>query len=177
MKKIDITKFRPCLEGINYYKGQTSSKAAWENCPRGDWMLWIAYELGVDDGTLTKARALCAGTARHLMKDPRSIAALKAAIDYADGKISREALKDCAYAAHYTARSRVAIYAADAAWCAAYAVSACACAAAASNAARAAACAEDDDFSACVAERANLLQTARICREVLTKAVYKKSGN
>jgi len=45
------TKFQyihnPCNEGIEWLKTQTSVSQAWENCPRGDWMIWIIDQLGL----------------------------------------------------------------------------------------------------------------------------------
>ncbi|MDR2407946.1 MAG: hypothetical protein LBE13_07535, partial [Bacteroidales bacterium] len=70
--KLDIKPFTPCEEGLEYYESKASFDKAWADCPRGDWMLWLAFQLGVDNRTLTKAKALCANTVRHLMKDKRS---------------------------------------------------------------------------------------------------------
>jgi hypothetical protein len=147
--KLDIKQFHPCGEGLEYYETNSSFEEAWNDCERGDWMLWIAKKLEVDDRLLTKAKALCANTVRHLMKDIRSTAAIDAALRYANGEISRKELDEySAYAAY------------DAAYDAAYA------AYAAADAAYAAA---DADTL-----KSNLHQTAGICREVLTEAVFGK---
>jgi hypothetical protein len=86
-------KFNPCREGLKYYKSKASFEEAWNDCERGEWMLWMAAKLKVDDRTLTWAKALFANTVRHLMKDFRSIATVDATLRYADGGISREELK------------------------------------------------------------------------------------
>jgi hypothetical protein len=124
------------------------------------------------------------------MKDKRSTDAIDAALRYAAGEISREELNEyaraaadasCAYYAAYDAS-----YAADAASYAraAYAA-ASAYAYAAASAYRAAAsyyasyasyAARSASYAAAyrAAEAANQLDTAAICREVLTEAVIEK---
>ena len=82
-------------------------------------MLWIAKKLNVDLLKLTTAKALCANTVRHLMKDERSTNAIDIALKFGRGEVSKEELKtaaDAAYAAYAAADADVyAAYAADAA--------------------------------------------------------------
>jgi hypothetical protein len=106
--KIDLKKYRPCKGGLNYYEGQKTSIEAWENCKRGDWMLWAAAKLGVDERKLFLAKGKCAETVIHLMKDNRSKKAVKAAIEYGLGLTTKEdlaaaAAAAAAYAAAYAA--------------------------------------------------------------------------
>jgi hypothetical protein len=220
-EKFDISSFSPCSEGKAYYDSKPSFEAFWNECERGDWMLWIAHKLDIDRRTLIRAKALCANTVRHLMKDKRSTDAIDAALLYADGKITEKEL-DAAAAraaaaraaaaadvahAHAHAHADVAYAHADVAYADAYA------AYAAARAAAAAAAADDDDatyvataayvayayaaYAAthaastraieaaieatnaaiaadAAARKANQLQTANICREVLTDAVFEK---
>src|SRR3990167_10748890 len=86
MKKFNINQFNPCLDAAKYYDACKSSKEAWNNCPRGDWMLWITSNLGVDIKILTLAKVHCALTVRHLMKDKRSINALEVALKFVNDK-------------------------------------------------------------------------------------------
>src|SRR5690606_32047529 len=155
MNHIEIEKYRPCTEALRFRMQYNSFQEAWAECPRGDWMLWIAQRVGVDLRTLTRAKALCALTVRHLMKDERSIKACEVALKFADGEATREELAAAADAAAYAA--------ADAADAAAYA---------AADAAYAAA----DAYA--VADAAARIksqqQTADICREHLTSAVFEK---
>ena len=153
MKTTKLEKTGACREAILYVKEQENYVKAWQNCPRGDWMLWIAAKLKVDKRLLTLAKGKCAETVLHLMRDQRSKDAVRAAIDYGHGIISDEQLRitAAAAAAAYTA----AAYAA----CAAYA------------AANAAAAAYDAAYAACAARKQNQLQTANICREILTEVV------
>ena len=90
--KFEIEKFNACKESIVFRKNYPDFKSAWENCPRGDWMLWIAKKLNVDLLKLTTAKALCANTVRNLMKDERSTKAIDVAILFGQGKASREEL-------------------------------------------------------------------------------------
>jgi len=100
----EIEKFNPCKEAIGFRKEFKSFKDAWDACPRGDWMLWLASKLKVDKRLLTLTKGYCAKTVEHLMKDERSINAVDAAIAFGEGKISREELNAAAaYAAAYAA--------------------------------------------------------------------------
>jgi hypothetical protein len=162
--KFDLTKYDPCSVALDYYATQPDFETAWDNCHRGDWMLWIAKRLGVNLQLLTLAKGYCANTVRHLMKDERSIAAVDAAIAFGEGRITRDELDDAYYAATTNAAA-AAYYAADSA--------AAAAADATDDAAdSAAAAAADDDGVG--AKTKNQKQTADICRKYLTDAVFTK---
>jgi hypothetical protein len=163
--KINITKFNPCDDGLEYYNSQPDFETAWNNCPRGDWMLWMAKKMDVDVKILTLAKGLCANTVRHFMKDERSIVAVDAAIAFGKDQITKEELQSV-YAAAYAADT--AAYAADAADTAANA-SADAAASASADASTSAAYAV---YTA--AKEANQKQTADICREILTEEIFNK---
>jgi hypothetical protein len=131
-----IKKYNPCKDSITFMQKYETPEQALVECPRGDWMLWIAKRLNVDLLKLTTAKALCANTVRHLMKDPISIHAVDTALRFGRGEATCEEL--------------------NAASAAAYAASAAASAA------------------AYAAKQKNQLQTAEICREILTEEVFKK---
>ena len=153
--KYDINKFSPCKDAVKFYADFDSFESAWNACPRGDWMLWIAQKLGVDLRALTRAKAKCALTVRHLMKDERSLKACEIALKFADGDATRDELDAAADAAY------AAYAAADAADAAAYA------AAYAAYAAYAAA------YTADAARKKNQLETANICRKILAEEIFK----
>ncbi|KKN76353.1 hypothetical protein LCGC14_0370390, partial [marine sediment metagenome] len=118
-KKIEIAKFNPCSEAVEFREKFKTFEESWQNCPRGDWMLWIAQRLKVDKRILTLAKGKCVETVLHLMKDDRSKAAVKAAIDYGNGLIDGDQLSAAAYdaaaaddAAAYDAYAAYAAYAA-----------------------------------------------------------------
>ena len=157
MKATKLEKLNACPDAIEYVKTQKSTKSAWKNCERGDWMLWLAKKLNVNDRKLTLAKARCADQVRHLMKDQRSIDTLDACYKYARGEISRKELNvysDNAYAA-YTASSATtaATYAAYAAFAAAYT-------------------AVDTAYDS--VRILSLKKPAEICREILTEDVLRK---
>jgi hypothetical protein len=106
MKIERLERLHACSDAREWVKTQKSAVAAWENCERGDWMLWLAKKLSVDDRKLTMAKYHCAAQVLHLMKDPRSLAAMAASLQYANGEITREELNAyAATAAAYAARS------------------------------------------------------------------------
>ena len=156
-------KFQDYLLSINAceearaWNADRDLQTCWQECERGDWMLWLMKKANLCDlRTLTLAKAKCAELAKPYMKDERSLAALRAAFDFANGLISEDELRNAAadaYAA-YAAAAAYAAYAAAAAYADAYA-DAYAYADAAYDAAYAAA-------------RIKILrQCADICREVL----------
>jgi len=149
-----LIKLDACQEAIEWV-GDKDLKEAWETCPRGDWMLWLAAMLKVNHRTLTLAKGRCAETVVHLMKDKRSINAVNAAIAYGNGKINNEELAAAAAAAAVANADSLAAYAyADAA---AYAYA---------------------DAAAHAAARVkNQKATADICRKILTEEVFNKYNN
>jgi len=127
MKTDKLEKLNACNEAIEYVKTQESALSAWQNCERGDWMLWIAKRLNVDDKKLTLAKVMCAKQVEHLMKDQRSKDALVACLRYVNGEITREELNVAAAAAAYADAAAAYAYAdADAAAAYAYAADAAA---------------------------------------------------
>ena len=159
MKAKKLQETGACREAVYYVQLCKTYRQAWNKCEKGDWMLWIAKKIGIDDKILTHAKYLCANQVRHLMKDKRSIAALDACKDYVKGKITRKQLDAYAAAAAadayaYAAAADAAAYAAAAAAAAddaAYAAAADAAAADAAAYAAAAAAAAADDAAAYVA--------------------------
>ena len=180
MKTERLKRFALCSEAKEWMKSQKNATEAWNNCERGDWMLWIAKKLNVDDRKLTMAKAMCAKQVEYLMKDQRSKDALQACIDYFNGLISREQLNAAAATAYATAASYAAAaataYAATAAsYATAYATAAAATAyATAASYAADAAAAYADDANAYATRTNSLKQSADICREYLTEEVMAK---
>ena len=76
---------------------------------RGDWLLWLAKKIDIPIKPLTLAKARCAKTVIHLMKDQRSIDAVNLAEKYGlTDEISDGDLKNAADAAAYYAASAAA---------------------------------------------------------------------
>jgi hypothetical protein len=177
--KFDLTQFNVCEDGLIFYDNYDSFEDAWNACPRGDWMLWIAHKLKVDHRILTLAKSRCARTVIHLMKDKRSRDAVEVSEQYGLGKATKEELmkadkgaKDAYIASASSAATAAAVAAFSAAApdsedfsiAATYASYATAYAAAFFDASEAYATAKEN----------NERQTADICREILTELVFKQ---
>ena len=149
--KYEIERFNPCEDALEFRKKYKTFRVAWNNCPRGDWMLWLAEKLQVDRRLLVLTGGHCANTVRHLMGDERSTKGVDACIAYGEGRIGEDELDAARYAAWDAARAAYAAYAAfNAAYAAAYAA-----------------------YSA-AARIKNQKATADICRKYLTKSVMEK---
>ena len=156
MKEL-LIKLNACDEAKEWVENK-SWEEIYNQCHRGDWLLWLFKKTNPDDlQLLTLAKGHCANTVRHLMKDKRSIKAVDTAIAFGEGKATREEL----VAAYVT--SVYADAAAKAA--AAYAAYAAAAAAAAAYAADAA------------ARQQNQQETADICREVFGSKLIELVNN
>jgi len=87
-----LLKLDACEDAKIWAKGKTWPEI-YDTCYRGDWLLWLFKKTNIGDlKLLTLAKGHCANTVRHLMKDPRSIAATDAAIAFGNGEIDRAAL-------------------------------------------------------------------------------------
>jgi len=184
-----------CAEALRWASDKTWNEI-FETCYRGDWLLWLFKRTNPDDlKELTRAKAHCALTVRHLMKDQRSINACEVALKFADGLATRDELNaaaNAAYAAAAAAAAYAAANAAYAAYAAAYAAYAAAYAAyaaayddsaAAAAAAYAAYAAAYDDSAAAAYAAANAanayaakiknrLETADACRKYLPIEIW-----
>jgi len=142
-----------CAAGQRWALANCSSmQEAWDKCENPDWLIWIATRKDVlDDKALRLFAVWCCRQVQHLMKNSRSIAAVDAAEQFANGLITVKqsaSARNAAYAAAAAAYAYAA-YAADAdaaAYAAAYA--AAAANAAAYAAANAAAYAADAAYAA-----------------------------
>jgi hypothetical protein len=131
-----------CEEARKWARGKTL-RQAWAQCPRADWMLWLAGRVGVDRRQLVLAACACAETALMHVKPgedrPRkaietarawcrgeaTIEGVRAAADAAAAYAAYAAYADAAYAAYAAyADAADAAYAAYAAYAAAAAYAA-----------------------------------------------------
>ena len=178
MEKFNLNQFKPCKEALAYYAEKKTFKEAWEDCERGDWMLWIALKLQVEKRVFTLTKGKCAELVIHLMKDERSKNAVRVAIAYGEGKATDEELKTAAAAAFAAAADAYDAYAADAFAFDAYAFDAFAAAAEADDAYAAYAYADDAYADAADADAARiktLKQCADISRIYLTEEIILKT--
>jgi hypothetical protein len=132
-----------CEDGYLFAKDLTLEEFL-ETCERGDWILWLFKRTNpAAIRELTSAKAHCANTVRHLMKDKTSLKAVDIALKFGAGKATRKDLDTAADAA-YTAVG--ASYASTAN--AAYAAADADYATRAANAVASAASAADADYAA-----------------------------
>lgn len=87
-----------CTEARVWASGKSWGEI-YNTCHRGDWLLWLFVRTNPDSKReLTLAKAHCADTVRHLMRDERSRNAVDVAIAYGEGKATDKELADAAYA-------------------------------------------------------------------------------
>ena len=189
MKEL-LIELNACIEAREW-AGDKSLDEIIDTCHRGDWLLWLARKVDIDKRKLTLAKALCANTVRHMMRDDRSKHAVDVAIAYGNGDATEQQLTaaaadaaaaadtdsaaaavDAADAAAYAAASYAyatyaayAAYAADAAYAAAGTVAADTAAYTASAAA---------DTVAAAARTESRMKTADICREIIGNEIKNK---
>lgn len=150
-----LTELDAC-SGAKIWAGNMTVEEVVDKCHRGDWLLWLANKVNVDDRKLTLVKGLCANTVRHLMKNERSLIAVDAAIAYGKGEIDRKELNATVYVVY------VITYADAAAYIAAHdPYSADFVAYATANA-------------SVTTRKANQMQTANICREIIGQEIIEK---
>jgi hypothetical protein len=94
---------------IEWAKDYDTLQQAWDNCQRGDWMIWLINEMEWSNEKDLRLMAVAfARQVQHLMNDQRSINALDVAERYANGEANIEELT----------AAWVAAWAAGAAWAA-----------------------------------------------------------
>jgi hypothetical protein len=165
-----------CQEAIEMAKDYPDFETALKNWPRGDHILWLFRRTNTNDlQRLTLAKAHCANTVRHLMKDKRSTNAIDVAIKFGNGEATRDELNDAAAAAADAAAAYADAAAAYAAYAAADAAAAYVDAAAAYAADAAAAYAADAAYAyanRAAARKANQMATADACRKYLPIEIW-----
>ena len=97
-----LLELNACQEAIKW-AGDKRIEQVVTNCERGDWLLWLGQKIEINNRKLTLAKAHCANTVRHLMKDERSTFAIDTAIKYGEGKASDKDLNQAAAYAAYAA--------------------------------------------------------------------------
>ena len=103
------------LAWIERTPGRTN--ALWELCPRGDWMLWLASQAGVDLRRIVLAACACVRPALvHVPAgEDRPRLAIETAERWARGDATIEAVRAAHSGAYAAAAATCSIYAADAA--------------------------------------------------------------
>ncbi len=123
-----LKKNRACAPSLEWLESRTLAEA-WEQCERGDWLLWLAAKAGVDRKRLVMAACACARLALvHVPTgEERPRIAIETAEAWCRGEATIEQVREArrnAAAADADAAAADAAYAAAAAADAAYAAAA-----------------------------------------------------
>ena len=112
MTPIDfLTRNEACEAGRCYAMGFKTMAEVWDNCPRGNWLLWILKKLQITpERELRLFACWCAEQAQPT--DPRSLTAIAVSRRYAMGEAT---LSELQAASADAARASYAAYAASAA--------------------------------------------------------------
>ena len=78
-----------CSSAIEWV-GDRDPATAWAECPRGDWLLWVAGRLGADRRTIVLAACACARDALRFVPsgETRPLAAIETAERWVRGEAS-----------------------------------------------------------------------------------------
>lgn len=164
-----LKQLNACAEATDWV-GSKSLSQAWKECPRGDWLLWLAGEVNVDRRLIVEAACRCAESVIGLVPagEDRPIRAIEAARAWIVGEATLDEVRAAAGAA-YAAAARAAAWTFYAAWAARAAARAAAYAAAGADAAGAA------DAAARAPESEAQQACADLVRQVITVADIEKA--
>ena len=103
-----LARFRACGESRDWASAlpaDTTIEQAWQMCEHGDWMLWIAAKLDVDQRLIVLSACGCARLALpHVTAgETRPLAAIETAESWCRGEATIEQVRAAARAAAYTA--------------------------------------------------------------------------
>ena len=128
-----IRHLKPCQDALQWAANYTNPVQAWNECPRGDWMLWLLGKTNHSNPWTDGRKALlaccldCAETAKHLWPEKQlevismSVAVLRCWIaGTASADAAKKARRDL-YAAYAYAVAAAYVASAAAAYAAAYA--------------------------------------------------------
>jgi hypothetical protein len=106
MKAIKLKKLNPCSEALKWVQKQDSNQQAWNDCKRGDWMLWLIGKLSGEPKSKTRKKLVlaaceCARLSLELIpeNEKRSLIAIEIAEKWTRGESSIEDVKNAADAA------------------------------------------------------------------------------
>ena len=176
-------KHKACREGLAWLSSYATAAEAWENCDRGDWMIWALHKTKKADKKMLVTLAIkCAERVlpiyeeKYKSKAPRNaIKAAKKWVRYPTEENKKAAAAADAAADAAAADAAAADAAADAAYAAAYA--AAAAAAAAAYAAYAAAAAAYAAYAAAASSRKKEREyQAQMIRKVVGNPFKDKGG-
>ena len=168
MKHIDkLNKLGACNEAVKWAKEMKNGQAAWDNCERGDWMLWLVGKTsGKPMSVKRKNLVLCAcECARLALKyvpkgEDRPLKCIETAESWARGEVSYDDLVEARRAAYDATASASASFASYASYAASYA---------AYEAAAYAAYAASAAYDAAAYDAAYVTKTLKECADIVRK--------
>ena len=109
-----LTKLNACKEAIDWV-GNKTIEQAWNECQRGDWLLWLAAKLDIDRKILVYAACQCARTALQYVPtgEKRPLIAIETAERWCRGEATLDEVKIAARAAAASANDGAAYAAAS----------------------------------------------------------------
>jgi len=113
-----LKKINACNDAVKWI-GDRDLEAAWKECPRGDWMLWLAGRADIDRKLLVKTACKCAELAlsiyeKEYPKDDCVRKCIAITLKWVAGKATIEEVREARNAA-YVAADAADAYAAAAA--------------------------------------------------------------
>ncbi len=110
--KTQLIEMNACMSAVNWVD-KRGIRTAWRDCPRGDWMLWLAGRLDIDRKLLVLAACDCAETTLQYVPEgeDRPAKAIQTSRNWCNGTAT---IKDCRKAAADAYAAAAAADAADA---------------------------------------------------------------
>jgi hypothetical protein len=117
MTTLDILFIMHACNNACRWVGKRSPKQAWDECPRGDWLLWIASELNIDCKLVVLATCGCArlGLGYVPTGETRPLVAIETAEKWTRGEATSEQVRVAAAVCRTLYRGCAAGYAVEAA--------------------------------------------------------------
>lgn len=123
MKALNLEGLNACEEALKWYGSQNwaTLEEAWNNCPRGDWLLWLCAKLDIDRKLLVRSACSIARTVLKYVPagEDRPLKAIEAAEAWCAGKATLQQVQAAAEVAWVAAEVARVAGAAWAAWVAA----------------------------------------------------------
>ena len=91
-----LAPYEPCSDAVEWM-GNGDPRTCWEECPHGEWLLWVAAMVGVCPRLVGRAACACARSVVEFLdtEDTRARAALSLAETWAHGTGPADAELEC----------------------------------------------------------------------------------
>ena len=89
-----------CRGSIEWAETQPDMSTAWNNCERGDWLIWLVSRVCTNKQAITLTACACARIALQYAQGPNILEAIETAEAWAKGEATIEQVKTAANAAY-----------------------------------------------------------------------------